>query len=316
MKASEVLTRDELHALTRRSDAHGLLAVLGTWAGIAAIFAGAAAVPHPLTWLAAAVLLGGRQHALAVLMHEAAHGMLCRRRWLNDAIGHWLCGVPIWVDFSRYRRHHIGHHAHTGTAEDPDLSLTLPFPCTRKALARKLARDVTGISGIRRIAAQLLMDCEFLEYSASSPSVWRRHPRLRQHLLAGARRLAPVLAVNAGLLALLWTTGHPWLFAAWGLAYLTWLNLFLRVRAIAEHAGMAASPDIAENTRTTHASGLARLFIAPHNVQYHLEHHLVPTMPMRFLPRAHRLLRDRGVLPDASVGASHLQVLARVSAGR
>jgi fatty acid desaturase len=95
MKLISQLTRDEIRALTRRSDWHGALAVAGTWAGIAAIFAGAVWLAHPVTFVVAAVLLGGRQHALAVLMHEAAHGRIFRRSWLNEVAGQWLPTMPM-----------------------------------------------------------------------------------------------------------------------------------------------------------------------------------------------------------------------------
>jgi fatty acid desaturase len=315
MKLISQLTRDEIRALTRRSDWHGALAVAGTWAGIAAIFAGAVWLAHPVTFVVAAVLLGGRQHALAVLMHEAAHGVLFRRRWLNEVTGQWLCAYPVWTDLRRYRKHHIRHHAHTGTARDPDLGLIRPFPCSRQMLARKLARDVLGISGLRRIAAQLLMDFEFREYSASELAMPIRLSSPWMHLRMGLRRLAPVVAVNGLLLAILASAGHAWLFWVWALAYLTWFGLFLRLRVIAEHAGMAASPDISLNTRTTYASAVARWFLAPHHVNYHLEHHLLPTMPMRFLPRAHQLLRERGALPPGSAVSGYRAVLNKVSSG-
>jgi fatty acid desaturase len=313
MKASDLLTRDEIHALTRRSNWRGALAVAGTWAGVAAIFAGAAWLAHPVAFMAAAVLLGGRQHALAVLMHEAAHGMLFRHAWLNHGVGQWLCAYPVWTDLERYRKHHLGHHAHTGTAADPDLVLTEPFPCTRRALARKIMRDVLGISGVRRIIGQLLMDFELREYSASELALPIRLSSPWMHLRTGLRRLAPVAAMNGLLLAVLAAAGHAELFWAWALAYLTWFGLFLRLRAIAEHAGTAVSPDIFVNTRTTYASVAARWFLAPHNVNYHVEHHLLPTMPMHNLPRAHQLLRERGALAAGSVAHGYAAVFDRVS---
>jgi fatty acid desaturase len=172
---------------------------------------------------------------------------------------------------------------------------------------------VLGISGVRRIIGQLLMDFELREYSASELALPIRLSSPWMHLRAGLRRLAPVAAMNGLLLAVLAAAGHAGLFWAWALAYLTWFGLFLRLRAIAEHAGMAVSPDIFLNTRTTYASAAARWFLAPHNVNYHVEHHLLPTMPMHHLPRAHRLLRERGALAPGTVGHGYGEVLERVS---
>ena len=50
-------------------------------------------------------------------------------------------------------------------------------------------------------------------------------------------------------------------------------------------------PDPADdlrNTRTTLARWWERLLIAPNRVNYHLEHHLLMTVPHYNLPRMHR----------------------------
>ncbi|MBZ0237835.1 MAG: fatty acid desaturase family protein, partial [Deltaproteobacteria bacterium] len=145
--AADLLTRDEIRAFTRRSDAAGALAIAWSWLVIAGCFAALALVPHPLVFVGAVVVLGGRQLALAIAMHEAAHGTLFRTRWCNDVLADWLCARPVWSDTARYREHHLGHHAHTGTERDPDLGLALAEPMSRGSLARKLLRDVSGLSG-------------------------------------------------------------------------------------------------------------------------------------------------------------------------
>jgi len=88
----------------------------------------------------------------------------------------------------------------------------------------------------------------------------------------------------------------------------------MRLRSIAEH-GMVPDPaDPLRNTRTTLARWWERLLLAPNRVNYHLEHHLVMTVPHYNLPRMHRLLRARGVLEDACVTRGYLDVLRLASA--
>ena len=60
---------------------------------------------------------------------------------------------------------------------------------------------------------------------------------------------------------------------------------------------------------------LERLFIAPYYVNYHLEHHLLMTVPHYHLPRLHRLLRERGVLEGACITRGYPAVL-RLAASR
>src|SRR5687767_15484391 len=104
-RAADVLSRDEIKAFTRTSDFAGLRAVLFTWGVIAGCFALLARFPHPLVFVAVVIVLGGRQLALAVMMHEAAHGTLFRTRLFNEVLVDVLCARPVWTDVARYRKH-------------------------------------------------------------------------------------------------------------------------------------------------------------------------------------------------------------------
>lgn len=311
-KLSDCFSREEIQRLSQRSDAAGWWAVGSTWAIIAATFAVLALWPNPVTFVLALVILGGRQLALAILMHEAAHGTLFRTRWLNDRLTDWLCARVIWVDVARYRKHHIRHHAHTGTDEDPDWSLSRPFPTRRASLLRKFARDLSGISGLRRLLGQLLMDLGVLEYTVAAEVTRRpRGDRRWHHYLAeGARNMGPMLLANAALAGILAACGEFWLFGVWWLANLTTYSLFMRIRSLAEHACTERGRDMLRNTRTTHAGWLARATVAPLRVNYHIEHHLMAALPWFRLAEAHRLLRQRGLVPTPP---GYLEVLRRVS---
>ena len=56
----------------------------------------------------------------------------------------------------------------------------------------------------------------------------------------------------------------------WVVPSLTWYRLVVRIRNIGEHAVVPDDDDRLRNTRTTTANWLERAFIAPYNVQYHL----------------------------------------------
>ena len=104
----------------------------------------------------AAVIIGGRQLALAILMHECAHRALFRSPVLNLHVGRWLCGAPIWSDVERYRTHHLSHHAHAGSDKEPDISLAAGFPVSRASMARKVPCNLLGVTGVRRVVGLLL----------------------------------------------------------------------------------------------------------------------------------------------------------------
>jgi len=311
-KAIDVLTREEIASLTGASDVMGAWAVASTWAIIAAALAVVARWPNALTVVGAVVVIGGRQLALAILMHEGAHKTLFRTRWLNDGVADWLCGRPIWTDLRRYRVHHLTHHTKTGTDEDTDISLSAPFPTTRASIARKLLRDAAGITGVKGLFGRLLMDAGVLKWTVAQDI--QRLPRdgraWHDYAGAAARNMAPTVLTNGILFGVLAATGHPWLYGVWAAAYLTTFNVFMRIRSMAEHACTERTPDSFRNTRTTRAGWLARMTVAPIRVNYHLEHHVLVSVPYFRLPAMHRMLIQRGTVPPPP---GYLDVLALVS---
>ena len=66
--------------------------------------------------------------------------------------------------------------------------------------------------------------------------------------------------------------------------------MFQYIRSVAEHFGELAYDDLLSSTRSVKANLLERFFIAPHQVGYHLEHHLYPGVPFYNLPKLHQLL--------------------------
>lgn len=331
--ALAVIDPDEIRALVKASDARGFAAVITTYGLIAASLASVALAPGAWRWpvgLVAIVVLGGRHLALAILMHEASHHSLFRTRALNDWIGAWLCGYPAWQDLHRYRVHHLAHHKLAGSERDPDIALVKGFPTSRRSLARKFLRDLSGITGMKRLVGLLLMDLGLIEYTVAN-AVTRADPReidakarglaegearasrLGAMTRNGARNLPGVVVTSGALFLILWAAGHPWLFALWVGSYLTTFSVILRIRSIAEHACTGSGLDPLLNTRTTRAGLLARLTVAPHHVNYHLEHHVLMTVPYFRLPELHRMLNERGALGGAHIADSYLDVLRLVS---
>jgi fatty acid desaturase len=317
-KLSLLFTRDEIKQLTARSDLRGLWAVASTWAVIAAAFVLLAwAASQPLlvaipSFVVGLTLIAGRQLCLAILMHDASHGTLFKSRWLNYVLADWLCARPIWNDLQKYRTHHLVHHSKTGTDADTDLSLVTPFPCSRRSLARKFLRDVSGVTGLKFFAGRLLMDMGYIKWTVASDVVRLPPVPMRERLRMLVRNATPTVLMNALLFAVLWAAGHPWLFAAWVVAYITPFSLFVRIRSLAEHACTERSPDMFRNTRTTRAGWLARATVAPLRVNYHLEHHAMPGVPYFRLATMHELLREQGAVPEPP---GYREVVAIVSSG-
>lgn len=303
MSARTVFTPDEIRRLSQRSDWMGAYLVLHAWALIIGAMALFVWLPNPLTFLLAVMVIGGRQLGLAILMHDAAHGLLFKTRRLNEFVGQWLCAFPVGTDLHLYRPYHLKHHRHTQQADDPDLVLSAPFPISRASLKRKIWRDIIGNTGYTRRKQQIQITWG---PTGGEPGLsWaERWDRLQKGGLVG------FVIVNALLWAAMSAIGLWWLWPAlWLLPLLTWYQLVSRIRNIAEHAVVPDNDDPLRNTRTTYANPLARLLLAPYWVNYHLEHHLLLSLPCWKLPAAHRLLLAKGLRGQMEVQAGYLDVL-------
>ena len=299
MKASDFLSREELREFTERSDLQGTWVVAFNWLLVAAIFAITARWTNPLTLVLAIVLLGGRQMGLAVLMHEAGHKSLFRSARLNEVVGQWLCAYPILGDCAVYAASHREHHRLAGTDQDPDLPNYRDYPVSAERLRRKLTRDLSGRTGFKLVSSMI---------TGSGRSIMMRDGE-RSPLGRG-------LLANGALFAALLTAGVPELFGLWVIAYLTTYPLIARIRQVAEHANV---PDLNDadprlNTRTTIARWFERLLLCPNHVNYHVEHHLLASVPCYRLPALHRLLRARGFYDghEQTLARGYADVLRRV----
>ena len=319
VRISDIFTRDEIKSLTEPSDLHGAWAVLSTWAVIGTTFTALIAMWDYLpVWgkllacMLALAIIAGRQLCLAILMHDASHRSLFKTAKLNHIIGDWLCAKPIWNDVEKYRLHHLRHHAKTSLPEDPDLSLVTGFPTTRRSMLRKISRDLVGITGTKFYFGRLLQDLELMKWTVSNDQTWldRSDKTWQHHALALAKNSAGMLATNVALYSVFRAFGKQKFFWLWPLAYTTPFPLFLRIRSMAEHAGMQTSNSALHNTRTTKAGWIARAFVAPIHVNYHMEHHLMATVPYFKLPTLHQQLKQKGLAPTAP---TYLEVIASLS---
>src|SRR5258706_5171746 len=301
MNWQEALTKDEIREVVQVRDCRAWLSILLDWGLVGASFALVAAWPNPLTIVIAIAVIGSRQLGFAILMHDAAHRSLLSNRSWNDWVGNWLCGYPVWNDVHPYRKYHLQHHAKTWTAEDPDLELANPFPITRASLKRKVWRDLSGQTGWKRFLAILNRD------------LGRSRGRVRRDFGAGMQALYGVVITNLVLLALLTFAGRPELYLLWVVSWFTFYSLVMRIRSIAEHAMVPDIADERNNTRTTIARWWERLLIAPNRVNFHLEHHLLMTVPHYNLPRLHEILKSRRVLVRACVTTGYWNVLELAS---
>ena len=287
-----------IRELTRLDPLRSTLSVLRTWLEIALLIA--LAVRFPEWWVVAPcmVLLATRAQALFVLSHEAVHYRLYETRWLNDLVGR-LCATPVGISMFAYRVVHRLHHNHLFGPQDPDTPIHGGYPRGRAYLAGKLLKDLAGLTAWKTYAYFWGAPSAARTDGAKSDPLGDTSPALRRAALtdrwivAAFHAALPLAALGLGVFAeylLLWAV------PLWCL-----LQPLLRFRAILEHGMTTETGDAWRDARTNLGPRWLMWLIFPHNVHYHLEHHLYPSLPHYNLAKAHRALRERGLLANAEV---------------
>ena len=299
IKPQDVLNELQISEIRKKNDLRNVFALLFDWGlmvfGLYIFYF----YPSPLTFMLSVIIIGSRQFALAVLAHDGAHNLLFSNLRVNDFISQWFCAYPIFQDNRVYRPYHLKHHRFTETDDDPDLTLSAPFPISKKSFMRKVARDMTGLTGYKRYKASL---SSIFMTEASNPldkikKIWNK--------------IHGFLIVNTVILILISIFFHWSLyFLLWWVPAFTYYSLIIRIRNIAEHCVTPGESDF-DKTRTTRATFLVRFLMAPHRVNFHLEHHLFMMCPWYNLPKAHSMMIENGYRDKMCLEDSYRSVLTK-----
>lgn len=315
MKISEVLApipRDELTKLLHKSDARALWIVIANWLMVSACFALIIFYPFVWSWIIASAILAGRQLGLAILMHDCSHNALFNSTEANKFFGKWFCAAPVMADLDRYRTYHLEHHRTTGTNEDPDRSNYINYPVSKQSFRRKIIRDMVGITGFKVMILVLKMNAGTVKYQLAydSSKHGEKLPFSKQFKNI-AKNLGPTVIVHAIMIGVLYLLNVTWAYSLWWLAWMTFYMVFSRIRNAAEHGSAVDynDPNVFKNTRTTIARWFERLTVAPNRVNYHLEHHVLATVPSYNLPAFHTWLKKLGHYDQAKLAHGYGDVV-------
>ena len=235
---------------------------------------------NPLVYILAVMWIGARQHAIAIMIHDAAHYRILKNRKANDIFAETFLAFPLFVTMRGYRMSHLAHHRHMNTEYDPDwVSKETPdweFPKTRFELFFMLAKITLGVNLFWMIR---------LIIKGGRPDAADNKNISSKGFAIG--RLAYYVVLISTLTYFGWWM-HYLLF--WIVPMMTWLQLILRLRSIAEHFGIEHDDREYTGARTTYPNLFDRVFLASKNVWYHLDHHLYPSVPFFNLPQLHEEL--------------------------
>ena len=161
------------------------------------------------------------------------------------------CAVPVGADLASYRSYHLQHHRFAQQPEDPDLSLSAPFPISKDSYRRKAIRDLSGQTFVKQRLPLFL--------SLFKPAAKDVPVEHESFVATGREKTVRFLGFNALLFVLFWLCGAGiWYVGVWLVAMATWLSLVTRIRNIAEHACRRPARTPFTHARTTLANRLER----------------------------------------------------------
>lgn len=226
----------------------------------------------PLTIILAGIFLGIKQHSLAMLMHDAAHGTITRKFKLNDLICNLAICYPLFDHLDIFRSVHMLHHWRAGDVNaDPELIFknkfksNYDFPFNKLKVLKLFLKDVVGLS--------------YME------SVWFSCFRERKKI----KKEIPLIVFWLIIIFvfLLFFPDKVYFLIIWIWVKLGPFVAISRLRMMTEHSGDAK---IFPHRFTINP--ILGWLITPHNTYHHYEHHCFPSVPCWNLKQVRKLMNS------------------------
>jgi fatty acid desaturase len=222
----------------------------------------------------------------AELQHETLHNLGFRSRTANTVAGIVL-GVPMLVSFTDYRVAHLRHHRYLGdpaNREFFDYGDQYGAEGERNRL-RTAFNWFVRFSMLHHYALflrNLFHSLRGRDFEGETATTSRRIRR--DHLV--------VLAALVAVASLSFALGRPVVVLVWILPLVLVAGPVHAAIELPEHYGCETlDEDAFANTRTIRSNRFMYWFTNGNN--FHVEHHLLPNLPIERLPEAHVLVRDR-----------------------
>jgi len=252
--------------------------------------------PAWYTFALAFLIVSSRQQALLNCEHECVHRKFVPNRLLNDFIGMFFCAGPVGSPFSAAQARHLAHHRLLTLPDDPDRHLHNAEPPrdTRWGLVRYF---VSGLLG--GYAVMVLLGPQDRPTQPSKGSA-------RRDIIALLVSQA-IIGVGLSLVFAWWVYPVLWLAPLASLTALCHL-----VRSFVEHAVTNEEMNRHHNRLITIRSNLLeRGLVSPYYMNYHAEHHLMPSVPAPRLPKLQNRLARREDVPPVLRRTSYGSALGR-----
>ena len=244
-----------------------------------------------LQWLSY-VAIGYLWMSIVTFMHDGLHGTLFVRKWLN-----WVFGVlamtPLLVSYVAFKEDHLEHHRYNRSPQDPDA-----FTMGKRGFLDFVLFYAYALIGAVLSLVHFNLLYPIQKFNAKSWTIWAVEMVIRIAFVWGLVTWASANGVLAKTL-------EVWLIP------FAFFSLFNSARFIAEHYGTPWNVGQLAGTRTIVSNPLHSYFW--NNINWHIGHHLYPSVPWYNLVELHELLKPeieaQGAIVDKSYTAVFLAAL-------
>jgi len=267
---------DELKPFARSNNYHWFFAIFKDYCQILIAIGASLYFQNIIVYLIAILFIGSRQRALATLLHDSAHRVLCKSQRLNDFVGKYLSGYLIFQSFKTYVKSHvILHHNYLGNEDkDPDYQHYLA-------------------SGLFVCQSKFSFFIKHLIF----PFLLSKTPLFISYLVRN--RLGTVKDKEVKFIILYWlaifsifatTETLDILFLYWIIPLITSFPLIGWFIEMAEHYPIITNKSDLYKSWNRFSSKLELFLTGMHNENYHLTHHLMPDIPYYNIKKAHEIM--------------------------
>jgi fatty acid desaturase len=247
-------------------------------------------IPGYCVYLLAIAIIASRQHALMVITHDGIHKRLSRKLKVNDGLARYVAAFSVFISLAKWRFIHLYHHQYTYTAQDPDRAIFARYPLARHKFVRLLLCDICGLNVFSTLKY-------FIDFPFGMADFNRRFlgQEREQQYQQVSDMSAFLIFWSVLLVGPVWMWGSSaivWFVFYWLVPYCTFTQVFFRLRGAIEHGNVPDPQNLYLQTRTYFIHPFFSFFFAPKHVNYHLEHHLYPSVPFYNLPQLHAKLRQ------------------------
>ena len=230
--------------------------------------------------------------------HECGHGTAFRTRWLNDVF-YYPASFMIARGATYWRWSHFRHHTDTiVVGRDPEIVFSRPpsFGGMIVTFSNLIGGPKLMWASVKHAAGQI---DDVTREIVPEPEIPRVVREARVYVAIWAAAIVATIAT--------WT---PWpiLFVGGPTIYGAWMMVFF---GATQHTGLREDVlDHRYSTRTVLMNPVFRFLYL--NMNYHIEHHMYPSVPYRSLPTLHDEIADQLPEPLPSTPAAYKEIFTAI----